>query len=86
MKALLVIDIQNVIVEFKDFLQELNGIESIIRDFKENGEPIIFIRNISDEETSPFYREALSSELYPSLKKYADIVIEKKDTKCFFSD
>lgn len=36
MKALLVIDVQNVIVEFKDFQQELASIENIIQDFKEN--------------------------------------------------
>ncbi|WP_419962359.1 hypothetical protein [Psychrobacillus sp. BM2] len=36
MKALLVIDVQNAIVEFKDFQQELDSIENIIQDFKEN--------------------------------------------------
>lgn len=67
MKALLVIDAQNIIVEFKDFQQELNKIDSIIQDFKENDEPVIFIRNIDDDETSPFNKELPSSELHHSL-------------------
>lgn len=83
MKALLVIDAQDIIVEFKDFQQELNKIESIIQDFKENDEPVIFIRNIDDDETSPFYKELPSSELHHSLKGYADIVIEKKSPSAF---
>ena len=84
MKALLVIDVQNAIVEFRDFHRELNRIESIIKDFKENEEPVIFIRNLDDEETSPFNKELPSSELHYSLKEYADIVIEKKTPSAFF--
>lgn len=84
MKALLVIDVQNAIVEFKDFQKELNTLENIIKDFKEKGEPIIFIRNVEDEETSPFYRECPQSELHHSLKGYADTVIEKKTPSAFF--
>lgn len=84
MRALLVIDVQNLIVDFKDFQQELNNIESIIQDFKENGEPVIFIRNLDDDETSHFYKELPSSELHPSLKDYADIIIEKKTPSAFF--
>ncbi|WP_318837469.1 hypothetical protein [Psychrobacillus glaciei] len=41
MKALLVIDVQNAIVEFKDFQRELSIIENIIQDFKVNEEPVI---------------------------------------------
>lgn len=84
MKALLVIDVQNAIVDFKDFQQELNRIVSVIQDFKENKEPVIFIRNIDDEESSPFNKELLSSELHHSLKEYADMVIEKKTPSAFF--
>lgn len=84
MKALLVIDVQNILVEFKDFQQELNSIESIIKDFKKNDESVIFIRNIDDEEDSSFYKGSRSSELHDSLKEYADIVIEKKTPSAFF--
>lgn len=84
MKALLVIDAQNTIVEFKDFQREINTIESIIQDFKDKELPVIFIRNFDDEETSPFNRQSTSSELHHSLKEYADIVIEKKTPSAFF--
>lgn len=84
MKALLVIDVQNVIVEFKDFQHELNNIEYIIQDFKAEDTPVIFIRNIDDNETSPFYKAFPRSELHHFLKKYADKVIEKKTPSAFF--
>ncbi|MFC3418027.1 isochorismatase family protein [Salinicoccus hispanicus] len=84
MKALLVIDLQNAIVDLKDFQQELDNIESIIKDFKKDGAPVIFIRNIDDQETSPFYKKSASSELHPSLKGYADVVIEKKTPSAFY--
>ncbi|WP_405099030.1 cysteine hydrolase family protein [Oceanobacillus sp. FSL H7-0719] len=84
MRALLVIDVQNTIVEFKDFEPELKRIEGIIQDFKENGEPVIFIRHVEDEETSPFYKESPSSELHVSLKNEADMIIEKKTPSAFF--
>lgn len=84
MKALLVIDAQNAIVEFKDFQKELLHIELLIKDFKKKGLPVIFIRNLADEVTSPFHKEALSSELHPYLRGYADYVIEKKTPSSFF--
>lgn len=84
MKALLVIDVQNAIVDLKDFHQELEGIENIIKDFRKNNEPVIFIRNISDDENSSFYKESASSELHKSLNEYAEIVIDKKTPSAFF--
>ena len=71
-------------MEFKNFQLELHSIESIIQDFQMNEEPVIFIRNLSDEETNPFNKELPSSELHHSLKKYADIIIEKKTPSAFF--
>lgn len=84
MRALLVIDVQNTIVESRNFQPELNKIESIIKDFKEKKEPVIFIRNIEDKETSLFYKYSIGSELHHSLKEYADIVIEKRTPSAFF--
>lgn len=83
MKALLVIDVQNAIVELKNFQQELGNIEHIIKDFKKEDAPVIFVRNIDDQESSPFYRESASSELHHSLKDYADNIVEKKTPSAF---
>lgn len=84
MKALLVIDAQNVIIETKDFQKELTNIEEMIKDFKEKEYPVIFIRNISDDQNSPFYKNARSSELYPPLGQYADMIIDKKTPSAFY--
>lgn len=84
MKALLVIDVQNIIVEVKNFHQELENIEGIIQNFKAEDDSVIFIRNIDDDEKSPFNKKVLSSELHHSLNKYADIIIEKKTPSAFF--
>ena len=84
MKALLVIDAQKAIIDSKDFENELNNIEVVIKDFKANKYPVIFVRNIADDEKSPFHKENQSSELHPYLKGYADIVIEKKTPSSFF--
>lgn len=86
MKALLVIDVQNGIVECGDFKDELSRMEDIIEDFEENKEPIIFIRHIDDDdEDSPLYRDSAGSELHHSLKDYADQVIEKQTPSSFFN-
>lgn len=84
MQALLVIDVQNGIVDFKDFKEELAMIEHVISDFKEKNLPVIFIRHIDDAEESPLYRGSVGSELHASIKEYADIVIEKQTPSSFF--
>ena len=84
MRALLVIDVQNTIVNMKDFQQELEGIEGVIKDFRERNEPVIFIRNISDDEDSPFYKDSSGSALYEFLVDYAEIIVEKKTPSAFF--
>lgn len=85
MKALLVIDVQNAIVNFEDFQQELSTMERVIKDFKGNGMPVIFMRQMDDLEESPLYREAVGSELHNSLRDYADYVIEKQTPSSFFN-
>jgi len=84
-EALLVIDVQNGIVNFGDFQEELSIIENVIKDFKENGKPVIFIRHLDDVEDSPLYRGSAGSELHSSLKEYAEYVIEKKTPSSFFN-
>lgn len=85
MQALLVIDVQNGIVSFGDFQEELTLIENIIKDFKSNGRPVIFVRHMDDEEESPLYKGSSGSELHSSIKEYADCVIEKKTPSSFFN-
>ena len=84
MKALLVIDVQNGIVDQKDFTEELKRIERIIGDFKDSGRPVFFMRHFDDAEESPLYKGSKGSELHESLKDYADYVFEKKTPSSFY--
>lgn len=84
MKALLVIDVQNGIIEYGDFEEELDKMESIIEDFKENNDPVIFIRHMDVEKESPLFKDSAGSELHSSLKDYAEHVIEKQTPSSFF--
>ena len=85
MKALLVIDVQNGIVKYGDFKQELSLMECVIKDFKESSSPVIFIRHFDDSKESPLCRDSVGSELHNSLKDYADYVIEKQTPSSFFN-
>lgn len=84
MRALLAIDIQNAIVETKYFKTELKNIEAIIQDFEKKNDPVIFVKNLADDPTSPFHAEKESSAIHSSIKKYAKDVIEKKTPSAFF--
>lgn len=83
MKALLVIDVQNGIVNFGDFKEELSLMENVIKDFKDSKNPVIFMRHVDDMEESPLYKNSVGSELHPSLKDYADYVLEKQTPSSF---
>lgn len=84
MKALLVIDVQNGLVESGDFSEELTLIEKVIKDFKKENRPVFFIRHVDEMKESPLYRKSSGSELHHSLKDYADDVIEKQTSSAFF--
>ena len=84
MKALLVIDAQNGIVNHKDFTGELKRMDSIIGDFKGRGRPVIFMRHFDEVEESPLYRDSKGSEIHESLRGYADYVFEKTTPSSFY--
>lgn len=84
MKALLVIDAQNGIINFKDFKEELSLMKKIIEDFKEQELPVIFMKHLDDIEESPLHKNSSGAELHTSLKGYADYTIEKKTPNSFF--
>lgn len=84
MKALLVIDVQNGIVAAGDFKEQLSLMESAIRDFKEDGSPVIFMRHLDDAEESSLFAGSAGSELHDSLKEYADYILEKRTPSSFY--
>lgn len=85
MKALLVIDVQNGLINLGDFKEELSLMENIIKDFKEANMPVIFMRHLDDEEESGLYRNSDGSKLHNSLKDYAEYVIEKQTPSSFYN-
>ncbi|MFD1778534.1 cysteine hydrolase family protein [Fredinandcohnia salidurans] len=84
MQALLVIDVQNGIVNFKDFSEELHKIQQIIQDFKTKKLPVIMVRHFDNVEESPLYREAEGSELHESVRDFADYIVEKETPSAFY--
>lgn len=84
-KALLVIDAQNGIINFGDFKKELSLIENVIKDFKESGSPVIFMRHFDDMAESPLYKGTTGFEIHNSLKDYADYVLDKQTPSSFFN-
>src|SRR5690625_1742665 len=83
MKALLVIDVQNGIVNFSNFDKQLAKIEGIIRDFKASDLPVIFMQHVDDIEESPLFKGSEGAELHPSLSDYPDYIFEKKTPSSF---
>lgn len=85
MEALLVIDAQNVIIDYRDFSEELNTIEKVIQHFKTQDYPVIFMQQLEDSKESPFYKESIGAELHHSLKNLADHIVEKNTPSSFFN-
>lgn len=84
MKALLVIDVQNGIVETSDFKQELSTIDTLIQEFKQADLPVIFMKHVVDQPENPLYRASKGAELHASISAHADVVIEKQTPSSFY--
>lgn len=84
MKALLVIDVQNGLVEQGGFQQELTAMEMVIQDFKANGDPVIFMKHSDEDEQSPLFKGSSGTELHASLAQYAEHIVEKETPSSFF--
>lgn len=84
MKALLVIDVQNGIINLGNFDKQLTHIEDIIKDFKEKNLPVIFMQHVDDVEESPLYKVSNGAELHDSLSDYPDYILEKKTPSSFY--
>ncbi|PKR76797.1 isochorismatase [Halalkalibacillus sediminis] len=85
MKALLVIDVQNGVVDLGDFKEELSYMESVIKDFQSKDLPVIFMRHFDDMEESPLFEGSEGSKLHSSLDQYASNVIDKRTPNSFYN-
>lgn len=84
MKALLVIDVQNGIVEMGNFSEELAVINNLISDFKQQNLPVIFMKHVADDPENPLYYESQGAEIHDSVKELAEVVIEKQTPSSFY--
>ncbi|MCM1992285.1 isochorismatase family protein [Oceanirhabdus seepicola] len=83
MKALIITDMQNVILNHKNFDDEKIKIEKLISVFRENNEPIIFTKHVEDDSEGFFYKESEGAQIPSYLVKDNDYVIEKTTPSMF---
>ncbi len=83
MKALIVTDMQKVILTHKDFTKEEENIQKIIQHFRSQGHPVIFTKHISEDPEDFFYKEKETTEIVDHLVLQNDLIIEKKTPSIF---
>src|SRR5690625_2906717 len=84
MKALLVIDFQRGFLEIDDFSLEKKKVESLIKDFNRNKQPVIFIRHKDENSESPIADGSEGGNIDSDLVKYADNIIENITPSALF--
>lgn len=84
MRALLVIDVQQALVDQVDFREEKERIKKLIEAFKQKEEPVIFMLHTDADKDSPLAAGSKGAELDPELSIYADHVIEKHTESAFY--
>lgn len=83
MKALLVLDMQKGILERKDFHAEKELIVNVMKQFKAQNEPIIFLKHQDGNSESPLYTESIGNEIEQEYVVYADYLVEKTTPSAF---
>ena len=83
MKALLVLDMQKGILEQKDFHVEKELIVNVMKQFKAQNEPIIFLKHQDDNPESSLYNESIGNEIEQKYVEYADYLVEKTTPSAF---
>ncbi|MCO7125813.1 isochorismatase family protein [Sporolactobacillus shoreicorticis] len=84
MRALLVIDVQQGFVDSGNFDKVIDRIEFLIKQFKNNEEPIFFIRHKEDNPQSLIQDGTPGSKIYGRLASYVTAPIEKCLPSAFY--
>ncbi|MEC2225045.1 isochorismatase family cysteine hydrolase [Heyndrickxia coagulans] len=84
MKALLVLDMQNGILEMKDFSEERNKIKNIIKRFKDAKDLVVLTKHIDKDPNSPLAENNEKSDIDKEFAQYADLTITKTTPSAFF--
>lgn len=83
-KALLVIDVQNGLVEQKNFCNQLEKIKSLIKRFNSDDSPVIFLKQVDEDKESIFCRDSHSSEIVSDFTGDIKHLIEKTTADSFY--
>lgn len=82
MKALIVVDTQDVLVNFRDNKKVVDNIKTVIKHFRENNYPVIFTQHLEDNPEGFFFREKEDVKIHDGLLEN-DLVIEKSTPSIF---
>lgn len=85
MKALLVLDMQNGMLERKDFSEEKAKIQGIASEFKKSNDLVIFTRHIDSDPNSIIADNTEKGEILKELVHFADFIINKKKASAFYN-
>ncbi|SFC72919.1 Nicotinamidase-related amidase [Bacillus sp. 491mf] len=83
MKALLVLDMQKGILAKKNFSSEKDLIKKMINRFKDQGNPVIFMKHKDENPESCIYSQSEDSEIENQFVKYIDYLVEKATPSAF---
>ena len=83
MKALLVLDMQKGLLAKKNFSSEKDLIEKMINHFKNEGNPVIFMKHQDENPESCLYSHSEGSEIENQFVKYIDYLVGKTTPSAF---
>ena len=84
MEALLVIDVQNVLVNASSSEDTIEKIERLIQYFNSENKPVIFIQHLEDNPESYFFKEKEEAKIINSFQKYIEVLITKTTPSAFY--
>ncbi|WP_085523641.1 cysteine hydrolase family protein [Tuberibacillus sp. Marseille-P3662] len=85
MRALLVIDVQEGLLQLTDSNQTVASIKQIMNDFQAKKEPIIAMRHFDEAEGSPVQKGTSGVNLHPDIEANVDHIVEKQTPSAFFN-
>ena len=84
MEALLVIDVQNVLVNGSLCEDTLEKIEKLIQRFKRENKPVLFIQHLEEQPESFFYKEKEEAKIISKFHPYIETIITKTTPSAFY--
>lgn len=83
MRALIVLDAQNGMLEQKNFDSQLRIIHQLIDEFRSNNECIIATKHLDEAAESMIYKNSQGAEVKKSIVEKSDYILEKRNPNAF---